>query len=274
MKKAITLLAAISFLFVGCIDYSSTVKLNPDGSGTIEETVLVSSAFMQMMNSFAQSFSGDSSEAETGFDIFDVEELKQQAAEMGDGVKYLRGEKLKDGNREGYKAFYSFEDIKKITLNDSPNDKIPGDEMTGGTEIDDESYITFNFSDGTPSTLEVIFPEGELEINNQPEDKTDSEEESFNDEAMTQQMKIFLKDFRISMDLEINGEILETNATHVNDNIITFFKMDFGELLNFPEKLDELQKTQPQNITEAKELIKDIPGFKIELNDKIFVKFD
>ena len=29
-----------------------------------------------------------------------------------------------------------------------------------------------------------------------------------------------------------------------------------------------------ENITEAKELIKDIPGFKIELNDKIFVKFD
>lgn len=273
MKKIIILLAAISFLFVGCIDYSSTVKLNPDGSGTIEETVFIGGMFIEMMNSFAQSF-GDSTETDNGFEIFDEEELQLQAAEMGDGVKYLRGEKLKDGSREGYKAFYSFDDITKLKLSDSPNDKIPGDEMTGETELDEQSYITFNFSEGTPATLEVIFPEEDFDGDNQTEDEAGAEEESINDEMMAEQMKMFLKDFRISMNMEINGDILETNATHINDNVITFFKMDFGELLDFPEKFEELQKTEPQNITEAKELIKDIPGFKIELNDKIFVKFD
>lgn len=271
MKKTILLLVSMSFLFIGCIDYSSTVKLNSDGSGTIEETVLVSGAFIQMINSFAQSF-GDSSETENDFDIFDEEELKKEASSIGEGVKYVSGEKIKADGREGYKAFYSFEDISKLRLSDSPQDKIPSDDMMMGEESDEE-YITFNFEKGNPAILEVFFPEEEMEDENDVDIESEDEGE-MNDDMMAEQMKMFLKDFRISINLEVNGDIEETNATNVEGNTVTFFKMDFGELLNMPEKFKELQKTEPKTITEAKEMIKDIPGFKIEMNDKIFVKFD
>ena len=39
-------------------------------------------------------------------ELFDEEELKQQAAEMGKGVEYIRGEKIEEGGREGYYAVF------------------------------------------------------------------------------------------------------------------------------------------------------------------------
>jgi len=271
MKKTIIILVSISFLFVGCIDYSSTVKLNSDGSGTIEEAVLVSGAFLQMMNSFAQSF-GDSSETENSFDIFDEDELKQQALDIGKGVKYVSGEKIKVDNREGYKAIYSFEDVSKLKLSENPEEKMPGDEMMDDGEAE-SGFITFNFKKGNPATLEVFFPEEKVEEESEVE-TGDEYEGGTSDEMMDEQMKMIMKDFRFSMNLKVNGDIVETNATNVDGNVVTFFKMDFGELLNMPDKFKELQKKEPKSMGEAKEMLKDIPGFKVEMNDKIFVKFD
>lgn len=271
MRKIIAVLVGITFLFVGCIDYSSTVKLNSDGGGTIEETVLVSGAFLQMMNSFAQSF-GDSSETENSFDIFDEDELEQQALDIGEGVKYVSGEKIKVDGREGYKAIYSFEDVSKLKLSDNPEEKMPGDEMMDDGEAEG-NFITFNFTKGNPATLEVFFPEEKVEEGTEVETGDEYEEET-SDEMMDEQMKMIMKDFRFSMNLEVNGDIVETNATNVDGNVITFFKMDFGELLNMPEKFKELQKSEPKTMSEAKEFMKDIPGFKLEMNNKIFVIFD
>ena len=269
MKKLIVIIVAL-LLLTGCIDYSSNVKLNTDGSGIIEETVLISETFVEMMNSFAQSF-GDSTESENQFDIFDEEELKKQAMEIGEGVKYVSGEKIKIDGREGYKALYSFEDISKLKLSDSPQNKMPGEDMM--TEETSGEFITFNFQKGNPAVLEVFFPKDEITGESGTENKDEHEEEA-SDEMITEQMKIFMKDFKISMNLEINGNIVETNATNVENNIVTFFEMDFSELLNMPEKFKKLQKSEPKTMSEAKKLIKDIPGFKVELNDKIFVKFD
>src|SRR5690554_4139896 len=179
--KRISALALVNIvLLTGCIEYTSTVKLNTDGSGTVEETVLLSNVVKEMMASFAQGFS-DSSDADTGFELFDEKELKQQAAQMGEGVTYLKGEKIRLNGKEGYKALYKFNDITKLKLSDNPSNKIPGDDMMMQEQTADENYITFNFTKGMPAVLEIIFPQ---EI----EDAYDNDIDIGNEETMTEGM--------------------------------------------------------------------------------------
>lgn len=271
MKKLVLILLSVFFVS-GCIDYSSTVKLNSDGSGTIEETVLMSGMLIQMMNSFAQSF-GDSVEAENEFDIFDEQELIDQAAEMGKGVKYLRGEKVTVEGKEGYKAYFSFENVNDLKLSDSPDEKIPADDMMMNEE-DETTYITFNFSEGNPSMLEIIFPEEETEESEVEYETAPGSDTLDTDMMMEEQMKMLFRDFKVSMKMEFDGDIEETNASYVDGNKITFFEMDFAELLDHPEKYEKFKEIEPNSLSEVKDLLEEVPGFKVELNKKVYVKFD
>jgi hypothetical protein len=272
MKKLITVIALL-FLATGCIDYTSNVKLNKDGSGTIEETVLISGKILEMMNSFASSF-GDSTAENNKMELFDEEELKQQAAEMGKGVEYIRGEKIEEGGREGYYAVFKFDDITKVKLSESPDDKIPMDDMSEKVEETDQpEFVTFNFTKGSTSTLEIILPDPKEETEEQIEVGSDEQSEA-DSEMMQAQMKMFLKDFRISMNLEVEGSVEETNATYVNGNRITFLEMNFNEILENPDLMKDFQKDEPNSMSEMKEMIKNVPGFKVEMNKKVFIKFN
>jgi len=59
----------------------------------------------------------------------------------------------------------------------------------------------------------------------------------------------------------------------VDESEITLFKLNFGELLENPEKLEELKNMDSNNLKELKEIMKDIPGIKIETNDPVVIKF-
>lgn len=272
MKK-LALVFLLSFLMSGCIDYTSTIKLNNDGSGTIEETVLMSDLFFQMMKSFAESFA-DTVLTDDDFSLFDEDQLKMQAGDMGVAVKYLSGEKVKINGKEGYKALFSFDDISGVRITENPDDKMPKDEMIeNDAAAEKEEYITFNFTKGNPSILEINFPK-EIEKNIVDENIGDSTNVNSENEMMDEQTKEFLMDFKVLMNLQINGNIVETNATFHEDNIITFLQMDFGKLMENPDKFDEIQKQEPESMREIKELIKNIPGFKVELNEKVIVKIN
>ena len=82
MKKIKYLaLGAIFFTFLnGCLQVDTKVNLNSDGSGTIEETVVMKSEVINMMKEFAMAFDSTKSEE---FNMFNEEELKNKASNYG-----------------------------------------------------------------------------------------------------------------------------------------------------------------------------------------------
>lgn len=72
---------------------------------------------------------------------------------------------------------------------------------------------------------------------------------------------------------EIPGKIVETNAIHCEGSRVTFMEMDFGKLLEMPHQLEELNRMKPQGLEDAMELIKNVPGIKVDLNDEVIIKF-
>jgi hypothetical protein len=246
------------------------LKVNKDGSGTIEEKVIASQTLVSMINSFMEM--GDSASTEE-FSLLDEEELRNDALNMGEGVRFLRAEEIKEGNGEGYIAYYEFDDITKIKVDDDPEDKVPSDVMEAGEETGiDAEYITFQFIEGDPATLIINLPpkdEEDLSF-----EDTEVSEDSLADEAWAEQLQEIFKDLRFSVRVEVDGDISETNATYVNGSEVTIFEMDFRKILENPEKFNEFKKKQPDTFEEMRELLEETPGFKIELEEKVKISFD
>jgi hypothetical protein len=269
-------ISKIIFLFLSaliitsCLDVHYKVKLNTDGSGTIEERFLMGKEIVEMLGSFASM--GDSSETE-GFNLFDEEELKKEAMNMGEGVTYVSGKEIKDEGAEGYLAVYKFDDINKISIKQDPSEKVDVPGMTSD-ETEKKEAFTFNFVKGNPAVLSIKMPKDEEE---QTEPEENAEFEASDDSSslnMNDEFIELFKSLRIKVDIEFDGEIVETDASFIDDNIITLFEMNFEELFNRPERLEELKKINPKSLNETSELLKDIPGFKFEIKEKITVKFE
>ena len=259
-----------AIFFTGCLEVDTTIHLNKDGSGTLEESVLLSSQVIEMISSFATSF--DSTSADTNkFSIFKEDELIADTAKYGSGVKYISGKEVKENGKEGYTAIYSFKDINKLKINQNPNSKID----MGGIAVNEDSakeYLRFGFIPGTPAILTIKTAlDKNKNISNEEVSNQDTTSSEF--KGMDEFLKL-MKDMHIALKLDINGNITQTNASYVNGSEITLFDINFNGIFDNPEKLKKFKQQNPKNIEEFKELMKGIPGIKIELNNNVSVRFD
>ena len=262
----------VTIFLTGCIDVQYKMYLEADGSGKIVETVYMNSAMVQMIKGFM--VMGDDSTKQEKFSLLDEVELRNEAIELGEGVKYISGEELKDNGREGYRAIYEFEDVNKIKMDQDVSDKAPS--MGGENEETPEDDITFKFTKGSPATLIIYMPQEEETEAAETTDEPEVQEEFAEDEESewTEETKTMMKDFRISIQVEVDGNLVETNATYVDGSTITIMEMSFAELLKDPEQFKKLKSLDEASYEESKELLKDIPGIKIETNEKIEVIFE
>jgi len=273
MKKIKFVLAGLITLtlFSGCLQVATKVNLNQDGSGTIEETVLMKTEFIDMMREFIVAF--DSSKTEE-FNMFNEDRLKSRVSDFGEGVKYVSGESFSTDGYEGFKALYSFTDINNIKLNPSPENKVPfGEDATESEDtMVNNDFIKFKFSKGNPALLEVDFPKPEDNGSSDMEDTSEYEDSTFQNQELEKITDMF-NGLKISAIINFNNNIDETDASFVEGNTVTLLEVDFTELIKNKEVMKNLEKKKPESMEEFKEVVGDAKGIKIEFKDKITVKF-
>ena len=276
MKKLLIslLIFSVVLAIAGCIDVKTKIKVNKDGSGTIEETMLMSSEMVQMMKQFMSGFGADSTNTQE-FNLYNEEELENKASDYGEGVQFLSGKELKRDGREGYAAIYSFADLNKLRFDQNPDSKMPEGVEAAEQEPVQKEYITFKFdrNDGSEITINMPPTSKESEKTDSTIDTGDTSTDSLNTGDLSK-LTAMLKDFNISLVVETDGEIKETNASYVDKSSVTLFDLNFNLLLNDPEKLKALKKINAGNIEEVKDLLKDVTGIKIETNNPVKIKFD
>jgi len=152
IKLTIMLFISV-ILFSGCLKVNSNVIINKDGSGILEEQVLMSDMVISMMNEFMSSFE-DSTSAPEEFKLFKEDELEAKASEYGEGVRYVSGEEIKIDGWQGYKAIYSFEDLNMIKMETDPNTKVENPQDGQATE-----HFSFKFTPGDIAELIIDRPE-------------------------------------------------------------------------------------------------------------------
>ncbi len=268
MKK---MLHSVSVLFVSmllssCFEMNSVVTVNKDGSGTVEETTLVSAQIKAMMGSMANAPKGEGSSGEMKMDILPTKEkAAAKAAKMGEGVTLKSQEDIKspDG-REGVKVVYAFKDVTKLKYE-------PGD-MKEKAE-DGKPAITFGYAG---DTLTINLPQDAKASDAAKKDAAKAAAQMPKDiEAQMAMMKPMFAGMRMSFKVKGGTGIASTDATHLEGDTITIMEMNFDKLLEKPEgmkKFAEMSGNKDMTPTEAAEAFKGLDGIKIETKEKVTVK--
>lgn len=271
MKNLRTMLiyASLTLLLVGCLQVETKINVAKDGSGTINEKVLLSRTFVNMMKEFAQAFQDSASTEE--FSFFKEDEIIADAKDYGEEVKYVSHELISDNNWEGFEVVYSFNDITKIKIQPDPGSKVGmGDEE--GESTADKEYYFFKFKKGDVS--ELIIDRPPIELNSESEENKDTANTSEqNDEEMGEEFLKMMEGMKINIAVQVDGNIASTNASYVDGSNITLFQMDFSEMMKDKESFEEFKNKEPKNIEEMKEFLEKFPGMKIEIEKPISVKF-
>ena len=282
MKQAIRFaeIALVLICLAGCIQVTTLIKVKPDGSGTIEETLLINKAAMQRIEEASKQMNAQMGAQPGGgqvsgeFKILDEDKLRESASKMGQGVTYVSSKKLSTKDAEGYRATFAFSDINKVRLDTRPSDQTPSSAGMGAKGGKEEAVATFHFNQGPPAVLEVMLPEELTSDNLQPPELPDTlPADNPQMASMANEMKEMFKDMKINIALEVEGDIIRTNATHREGSKITLMEVDFGKVLQNDEALKKIKQLEPRNADQARKLLKDIPGIKVEFNPKLRVEF-
>ena len=250
------LLAAFSL--TACLNSTTLVKVNRDGSGTVEQTTLMNMAALKGMM-------GGGAQGQMNGPMMNKADLERTAERMGEGVRLVSTEAVKGANGfEGVKAIFAFDDINKIQVSQGPG-------MGGGsrsTEPTDEDPVRFKLTrSGATSTLSINFidrpPTGRTETvpNPPPGDMPD-----LSNPMIMNMIKAMFQGFKINIGLEVAGSIVKTNADYVSGPRITLLELDVAELLADEAKFKALQgKLGPDaSLSEVKPYLKDFKGIKID----------
>jgi len=268
------LLASALMLLAGCFQADTVVRVNSDGSGTVEESVMLSKKLLAQMNEMMKGFAQENGAAPKTPDLFDTAKLKEQARTMGEGVAFVSGEKMATADYEGYRAIYAFKDINKLLLSQN-NEALAGVGAPPGAKP--ARPVRFHFSKGPTATLTIVQPRGPKLENTAPVGNTQADPAAMTNGKMsateTAQLKELFGGMRMSIAVEVNGTIITTNAAYRDGQRITLLDFDMEKLISSADKLEKLQQLDPASLDNSMQLLKDIPGVKIDTNENLSVKF-
>ena len=257
MRSLRVLLALVSTVaLTACLNSTTLIKLQADGSGTVEQTTLMNVAALKSFAPGADKPIGGVNQAD----------LERTATRMGKGVRLVSAEPFRGANGfEGSKAIFAFDDINQIQVNqgpsmsDSTDGRMPSEPSSG-----DPVKFKLTRAGGT-STLTIAFIDqpggGKAEPGANPMADMD-----LTNPMMMGMIKSMFAGFKINIGLEVAGSIVKTNAEYVTGSRLTLLEMDMDSLLADEAKLKALQgKLGPDaSLSAIKPYLKDIKGIKVD----------
>ncbi len=268
-RRLVAALAVATLLFfTGCFSHNTIIRVNADGSGTIEQEVMLLGPMLEMLQMFAPPGQ------EPGDDIYTIEDLEAEAAAMGEGVTLVSVEPIDNGDMsKGYRAIYAFEDVRALTIEQNAEPPIP-DAMGAPVDLPEgaSEAFAFDFTPGSPAALSIHIPVPDPEDFN----NTSAEPASKNDlqSPPIEMLREMFKGARISLQVEVDGDIMETDASYRTGNQVTLMDINLEALLEDPEQFENLSQQQPSSIAEARALLEEIDGIQVETQEVIQIHFE
>jgi hypothetical protein len=265
-QPAVCLILCSVLTLAGCIDTATKIVVKPDGSGTIEKTIILSKHLAELMISMGNK--SDPATIEQG--MLNEKTLMAGAARMGSGVSFVSAQKITAAKGNGWKALYSFKDIGtvKISQNPAADLTVPGAATTNAAPSDKESF-TFTLKKGSPAALSVAFPKPDPNAKSAGGPPAGAA----TDEKTVASMKQLYSDMRIVLTVEVDGAISQTNATYVNGPDVTLIDMDFAKIIADDATYKKLTSMKNQSMTEVRATVKAVPGILIEDHDPVTITF-
>jgi hypothetical protein len=259
-RLALIPLLATTVIASACITSTTTVRVKPDGSGTVEQVMLVNTAMIEQMGQMISSQMGGtakttSKSANPFEDAFNEEKMKAEIAKMK-GVRLVSRTPIKENGLEGVKVLLAFDDVNQLVLDENVGSK--------GSE---PMHVSLKKNAAGASVLTIQFPDkpgGEAPKGAQPKTKKAPKPEEL---AMAQ---MFFKGFRVQMAVEVQGTLIRTSSPYVEGNKVTLLDLDMEKLFANPAALssfDDLSFGPGMSVTEARAALAKSGVQGIKIND-------
>ena len=251
----------------GCLNTSAVIRVAPDGSGTIEQTLLfnlkaVESAFANM------GFKPSGQSGGSTRPPMDEAAMKEAAASLGDGISLVSVTPVKQPSGfEGATVVFRFADITRL---DTSEFMMPGaakDMAPGGGDKASSAGNRIRFAmqrtSGGTSVLTATFDD--TTKGSGQSSKNNSGGPGLDDPELRKMVTALFKGFRIGIDLEIVGQIVRADADHVAGKRITLAEINMEELLLNADKLNNLDKvlSPDASLAEMRPHLNKVKGLKI-----------
>jgi hypothetical protein len=195
--------------------------------------------------------------------------MKEAATKYGDGVVFVSSKPIKTADRVGRVAIYQCADISTLRIDQKPQ---TGD-MPGASSSKTKEEVLFRFAkqpSGT-SQLTVVFPESKFEEARKDATTDKDGNKKPVDPAQLEMMKKLFDGLKVAIDVDVLGTIVKTNSPYVQGSRVTLLEMDFGQLLANDQLMSQIG--EPGSIEEAKQMLKDVKGFKVTLDREVTIEF-
>jgi hypothetical protein len=264
-------LVAAALFASGCFQMTTTVKVNGDGSGTIDHSMLVTKAALAQLRNFASRGGAGRGQAGT-VDLISEDQARSMASSLGSGVTYVSSEPIDTPLGQGRRATYAFTDISQIRISQQP-EAPAGMRATGRGFGDGEITCSLTRAPNGDSIVHIFVPEmkpPELPIGSPRPPTADGQVNPM----MAQQLamvRALLAGAKVSIAMEPAGRLVKTNSPFVDGSRVTLLDLDLDQLLANETAFSRLQTADtPEAVREA---LKDVPGLKIPVEREITIEF-
>ena len=223
-------------LLSGCVKSKTLVKVKNDGSGNIVVTNFFSPKFLKV-------FEENIKKHKMNIKLIDEERIKQQAGNLGKDVTFKKMKAFEKAGSKGYIAIYSFKNVKdlKLSMRDTlrVNKAVTFDFIK---EKDGVSKLTINMPKiEKPTKTEPApkdFPTHELDENDKQQvteiRSIPGNPYNFTEKETKESMiKKMMSDLSVSLQVEIEGKLIKSNAKYPSKkktNRFTMFDINMAKM--------------------------------------------
>lgn len=272
-KKFLLLISALTaFTLNSCIQHETSITLNKDGSGTIVvETRLGAQALAMMSVAGNISIEDHDNIEEIEQEIDPIEKLMskestdKRAKELGEGVTFVKAEPVTIGTFKGARITYRFADINKVRIGSNEGMEMMNSELEAQDEKPNEKdKIGFSYKNG----ILTVKPNIDSVVEGTNSEITEKEVTD-KDIGM---MKMMMADMKFSFKMTFESGIVESNASHQENDTVTILEMDMNKIMEKPEGLKKFMSLGGMEEEEAMKQANTIDGMKAETKAEITIK--
>jgi hypothetical protein len=245
-----------------CFQMTTVLKVNGDGSGTINHRMVYTKAALAQLKSFAALGGGRGGSA----DPLSEQQARDMTASIGPGVTYTSSELITTPLGQGREAIYAFTDVSQLRISTQPA-------APGGIAIKTQGFstqpsasesITFTMTHdpGGNAVLHIHVPEPNyLDFFGSPQAA-----------AQIGMIKTMLAGARVLLAAEPSGTLVRTSSPFVDGGRVTLLDIDLDTVLADDTLLPRIQAVAATP-ADAKAVLMSAKGLKINLDPEITIEF-
>jgi hypothetical protein len=258
----VALLVAGALTTSACFQMTTVLRVNADGSGTLNHRMVYTKAALAQLKQFAAFGGGRGG----GGDPLSEQQARDMTASIGPGVTYLSSELVTTPLGQGREAIYAFTDVSTLRISTQPatpagiSIKTPG--FNSQPSATESITFTMTHEANGNAMLHIHVPEPNyLDFFGSPQAA-----------GQIGMIKNMLAGARVLLAAEPAGTLVRTSSPFVEGPRVTLLDIDLDTVLADETLLPRIQAVAATP-AEAKAVLLGAKGLKINLDPEITIEF-